>query len=141
MMKILFSLAFFILNAAIFWWAIRRCQRNCFMSDTLPLMPLGIFVWGDALVLAPFWMLSSVAFWWLSWLGIFRWFLLFYIIREVYEVVYWLNHQAVKNTYRPPFLRNTPWLNTEQASIIYQLLAMCQVVLAAAALLFTYHLL
>lgn len=128
-------------SVVIFFYALRQCRRGNFFGDTVGLWWLGIYVWGDALVLAPFWLISCIAFMSLSGLGIFRWLCLFFLIRAAYEVVYWLNHQAVESQYRPPFMRNTPWLPTAGSAIIYQLLAFCQVVLFSAALLFSYGLL
>jgi len=140
-LKFVFASIIAVISLVVFVQALRKCQQDQFFSDTFSLGWLGIFVWGDALVLAPFWLASSLAFFWLSWIGILRWWLLFYLVREFYEVIYWLNHQATNNQYRPPFLRQVKWLTTHQVSIIYQVLSMCQVILAAAGLLLTYGLL
>jgi hypothetical protein len=140
-MKLLFSVLLGSLSLIVFWLALKKSQKDQFLSDTFPLIWMGIFVWGDALVLAPFWFLSSIAFIWLPWISILRWWLVFGIVREVFEVVYWLNHQASKSTYRPPLVRNFKWLSAEQGAILFQLFAMCQVVVYLLALLASFRLL
>jgi hypothetical protein len=103
------------------------------------LLPLGIFVWGDALILGPFWMLSAVIFYWLTPVMIVRYFLTFFLFRSTYEVVYWINHQVAQKNYDPPLFRRLTWINANEAAILYQLLNMCQVILCVVGLFLTWR--
>ena len=51
--------------------------------------------------------------------------------RSFYEVFYWLNHQAVKSEYNPPFFRKIKWMKANDSAILYQPIHTCFVVLGA----------
>lgn len=136
---ILFQVLLFLVGAFSFGTAIQKGKKGGFYTDTAGLLPLGIFVWGDALILGPFWMIAALLFTFLSPLEILRFFLIFFLVRALYEVVYWITHQVVKREYRPPLFRRIQWLQANEAAILYQLLNMCQVILCAFALLITYR--
>jgi hypothetical protein len=119
---------FFIFNLLIFLKSTKKSKKE-FYSDTFLLSPLGIYVWGDALVLAPFWMVSSFLFIFIGHENILKYILIFYIARSFYEVFYWLNHQAVKSDYNPPFFRKIKWMKPNESAILYQLMHTCVVVL------------
>lgn len=138
-MKILLSLVVFALGIAIFFVAKRKSQQHQFYSDTSWLIPMGIFVWGDGLVLGVFWSLVGLAIPFISWITLFRVYVLFYTIRSAYEVVYWINHQVAKKDYSPPLIRHFSWLNPEEAGIIYQLINMCWVVGGLVVLMLTWQ--
>jgi hypothetical protein len=125
------------LSALITFLAIQK-GRHHFYSDTPWLAPLGIFVWGDALILGPFWLVSSLLFFEFSLLMIWRYFLIFVCFRSAYEVIYWINHQVVKKEYCPPLFRRVSWLGSQEAAILYQLMNMCQVVIAVSLLLMSF---
>jgi hypothetical protein len=120
-MHIYFGLLVCVLGLGIFFTAIKRCQNHCFYQDTHWLIPLGIFVWGDALILGPFWAISGLIFTQLSQIWVIRYLLLFASIRGGYEVIYWLNHQAVGKDYHPPLFRRFKWIDSQQSAILYQL--------------------
>lgn len=112
----------------IFIMSLQHARNNNFYGDTFWLWPWGVYVWGDGLILGPWWMLSGVVWWWLSPVLIIRFLALFWLARAFYETVYWILHQASGKDYQPPLFRSVPWLNADQAGILYQLLNMCQVV-------------
>ncbi len=132
-------LLFAVLNACVFLISLRKAQQKHFYSDTPFLFGLGIFVWGDGLVLSPFWIVSSILFWFLSPVFILRYFLLFFLIRGGYEVIYWINHQFSQKNYYPPLFRHISWLSQNDAAILYQLLNTCQVILCAFGLLWSFY--
>ncbi len=118
-------------------FAIRKSPKQ-FYSDTPWLSPLGIFVWGDGLILGPFWTLSSILFLWFPRVMMWRYFLIFLSIRSAYEVIFWINHQVVRKEYSPPLFRRITWLSAQEAAILYQLMNTCQVILALCLLLFSF---
>lgn len=110
------------LSLLITFQSVRKSKKGDFYQDTPWLLPLGIFVWGDGLILGPFWLVSGLLFFWLPWLFIARYILLFTAIRCGYEVVYWLTHQAAGKQYQPPLFRSIKWMDAQQSAILYQLL-------------------
>ena len=128
--KILISTALFITSSVVFLISINKSKNKQFYSDTFFLWPLGIYVWGDGLVLGLFWMLSAIIFLFISPINILRFYLLFLAIRSAYEVIYWLNHQANNKKYEPPLFRNISWLDAHQGAILYQVANSCLMLLA-----------
>jgi hypothetical protein len=128
-----------VVASGVFWAAVKKCQHHQFYSDTPYLFWLGIFVWGDALVLAPFWLVSALLFLIIPNEIILRFILIFFIIRATYEVIYWINHQVAQKEYVPPLFRRFKWIKAQDAAILYQLLNMCQVILGITLLLLTFE--
>ncbi|PIR62326.1 MAG: hypothetical protein COU65_03955 [Candidatus Pacebacteria bacterium CG10_big_fil_rev_8_21_14_0_10_42_12] len=120
------------LSLITFVLAYKFSKRGSFYSDTLFLTPLGIYVWGDALILAPFWFLVSTTFLISSAeMSLFlRIYVLFLALRSAYEVIYWLLHQSTKSEYQPPVLRSVKWLKAQDIAILYQLFHTCIIVLS-----------
>ena len=117
-----------LLGAVVTFVALNRHSRQ-FYSDTFLLSWLGIYVWGDALILGPFWMMTSLFWWWYQPHGWWSFYVIFLIGRSAYEVIYWLNHQAADKTHRPPLLRNWSKLGSQELAICYQLAHFCVVVI------------
>lgn len=137
MSSTLFFLASVLILSLVFFLAIKRVRDGSFYGDTFWLLPFGVYVWGDALILLPFWilvdticLLSGV-----SGLVLTRLYLVFIAVRSAYEVVYWLLHQATKDTYRPPLIRKFTSLPAREGAILYQLAHTCVLVLAIWILL------
>ncbi len=127
-------------NFIITYTSYLKSKHNQFYTDTIILSPLGIYVWGDGLVLAPFWIASATLaiLFKLTLLWLVRYHLIFWIVRSGYEVIYWLAHQAANSDYTPPIGRHTPWLKTNDARIIYQLIHTCVVVLSLFGLFYSF---
>lgn len=136
--KVVVVSLFLLLNVVITYLAITRTRNNQFYSDTFWLLPLGIFVWGDALIIAPFWIFSASLFYFLSEIEILRFVLLFFIIRSAYEVVYWIVHQVMQRKYNPPLFRRITWLSPNDSAVLYQLLNSCWIVLFSFLLMQTF---
>jgi len=67
------------------------------------LLPFGIFVWGDGVVLGIFWILVALAVLWLQdWLLFALIYALFWMIRSLGEVFYWFLQQFSTITRDPP---------------------------------------
>ena len=115
----------FLLIAGLvsFFVSLNKSKHRQFYSDTFWLIPLGIYVWGDGLVLGPFWFLAgfiSIFFLDLTQSAILL--LLFITIRSFFEIIYWLGHQVGDKTYQAPLFRQVNWLDAGQGAILYQLL-------------------
>ncbi len=133
---IIFLLIFALISARSY----KLSKNNQFYSDVSPpLLLSGIYVWGDGLIFGPFWLVSALLWYFFSYspLQIFRYWLLFLIIRSVYEAIYWIGHQLSKKTYVPPLFRRISWLTAEQHGILYQLLHLSFIILAITIYLHT----
>ncbi|NCN82875.1 MAG: hypothetical protein GW947_02805 [Candidatus Pacebacteria bacterium] len=137
MSSTLFFLAIVLILSLLFLMAIKRVRDGSFYGDTFWLLPLGVYVWGDALILLPFWILVSAVclLSGVSGLVLTRLYLIFIAVRSAYEVVYWLLHQATKDTYRPPLIHKFTSLPPREGAILYQLAHMCMLALTIWLLL------
>lgn len=129
-MKILFF-ALAAVSVLIFLRALQKLKQGKFYEDSFWLLPLGIFVWGDALTLAPFWALAFGAMAFLPLIWSLRLVLLFFFFRSFFEPIYWLNHQSNKDSFVPPMLRHNKHLDAGQVAIIFQTAQTIVVVLTA----------
>jgi len=123
---------------SVFFIALQKCKKGQFYSDTKFLIPAGIFVWGDALVLGLFWGASFLFLPFLPLIFAVRYVLLFGTIRNMYEVIYWIGHQYAKSTYNPPLFRKISWIKPNESAILYQVMCTCQVVIYVFLLLLSY---
>jgi hypothetical protein len=109
-------------------------RKNPF-HETPYLLPMGIFVWGDAGVIGLFWFVSSV----LSWILTDWWLFLllaslFWIVRSLGEVIYWLNQQfSTLNRNPPERMRGYRWIGNDSIWFVYQIAWQCVMVFALAA--------
>lgn len=133
-----FLLVLAVLSVCIAVTSWQHSKAGKFYSDTFLLVPLGIFVWGDGLILAPFWFVISIGLRLLSPVFGLRFFLLFWIFRAGYEVIYWIGHQWAKSEYVAPLFRKVKWIKPNDSAILYQVMNMCIAVAAAFGLLLTY---
>lgn len=126
----LLSLSLFLI--LLFLLALKRVRDGHFYGDTFWLLPLGVYVWGDALILLPFWIFVALLllFSGVSGVALVRLYLIFAAVRSAYEIVYWLLHQATKEVYKPPLIRKFTQLPAQDGAILYQLAHTCVLVLA-----------
>lgn len=133
---------FFLILAAIaallFFYCLGKVGRGEFYSDSFCLSVFGVYVYGDGLVLFPFWFLSGILFMFLPGLWIIRYLIIFFLTRSFFEVIYWLNHQAVEKEYKAPLFRKIKSLDSQTAAILYQLIHSCVVVVSFFLLLFSF---
>lgn len=131
------ALLFILGGSLISWRSWYQASKGNFYRETPWGWPLGIFVWGDGIVLGCWWALVGLSALWITPLWLWRIFLLFWMMRSGYEVMYWLNHQAVKSQEIPPLLRGVKWVSPNEAAILYQVGQMCVSVSALIGLLLT----
>lgn len=93
---------------------------------------LGAFVWGDLLVLGPFWIITTLFVlilddWYLFLLTIS----IFWSVRSLGETIYWLNEQfAGKNRNPPHTLNFHKLINSDAIWFVYQLFWQCILVVS-----------
>lgn len=83
-----------------YWRTVRQQQA---FQETPALAILGIFVWGDAVLIGPFWaLISLMVLWFQDW----HWLVVsgaaFWLIRSLGEVWYWLLQQFSPIERNPP---------------------------------------
>jgi hypothetical protein len=99
-----FLLIFVLINLAIFARGFYECKykKNAY-GPTYLLLPLGIFVWGDAIVFGLFWVGIALACYFLhDWILFLLIFSLFWVVRSVGETIYYFNQQFSKVIRQPP---------------------------------------
>src|SRR5690606_22156213 len=88
---------------------------------------LGMFVWGDVLILSPFWISLSVVTlvlqdWWLFLLAVS----LFWLVRSVGETLYWFLQQFATVKRDPPeSLAGYRFVKNESIWFMYQVMWQC----------------
>jgi len=104
MTKQLFLFLILVFNFFIFIKSLVECKKkNNAFGKTKLLFPLGMFVWGDVVVLGSFWVLASfVSLVFSDWLFFWLVYSVFWLVRAVGEVIYWFNQQF------SPLKRNPP---------------------------------
>jgi len=102
-------------------------KKNNSNGETPYFVWLGIFVWGDGIIIGPFWFITSLLVYFLK-----DWYLflltvsVFWVVRSLGEVMYWLNQQFVKNNsnyYQK--LTGYRFFKNDSILFIYQILWQC----------------
>jgi hypothetical protein len=106
---------------------LRLRKKKSIYGLTTYLFFLGSFVWGDLIILGPFWFIASLISLLLN-----NWYLfllitsIFWSIRSLGEIIYWLNEQfAPKNRNNPDTLRLYRFVKNDSVWFIYQLFWQC----------------
>lgn len=131
-------LALTVLSVAVILRASEQLKKDNPGGLTPWLLPLGIFVWGDGVILGSFWLIVALAIFLLkNWLFFWLIYTIFWLIRSLGEVIYWLLQQFSPITRDPP--RNL-WLSKispgESVWYGYQLIWQCVFVVASVGLIF-----
>lgn len=123
---------FIVLNFLIFLKGLYEVKKRNPYGLTKYLFFIGAFVWGDVLVLGPFWIIASLVSLFLNNWYLFLLFVsLFWVIRSLGETIYWLNEQfAEKNRNPPQTLNFHKLINGEAIWFIYQLFWECVLVIS-----------
>lgn len=106
-------------------------NKNHF-KDTRALFWLGIFVWGDAIIFGAFWFLASLICLLLQdWILFLLIVSIFWVVRSLGEIIYWLNQQF------SPIIRNPPakligykLFNNDSIWFAYQIFWQCILVIS-----------
>ncbi len=106
--------------------------KNNVYGLTPYLLPLGIFVWGDAVIFGIFWALSSlVALFLNDWILFLLIFCVFWTVRSLGETIYWFNQQFSPIKRNPP--KNLPgykYFKNDSIWFIYQIIMQCITVIS-----------
>lgn len=122
--QFIFLALLLVFVVAVFTRSLHQCRRcNNSFGLTPGLFILGIFVWADAVIIAPFWMLT-VGFslllqsWWL-----FLVFTgLFWVVRSLGETMYWFNQQFASVNRNPvENLLLSEWFDDDAIWFVYQI--------------------
>lgn len=124
-----------LINLILFIQGYREIRKGNAFGVTTFVGWLGIFVWGDALIISLFWIIVSVLAvivnnWYLFLLS----FSLFWVVRSLGEVIYWLNEQFATQHRNPPHTLNFYKLYKSDAVwFVYQIFWQCILVFALLA--------
>lgn len=138
----LFLLAFTLFNllVSIKGFYESKYKRNAF-GLTRPLVIIGVFVWGDAVVFGPFWTAVSL----LS-LVLQDWYLfflitsIFWVVRSYGEVIYWLNQQF--STLKRNPIETLPWqsiFHNDSVWFVHQIIWQCAMVISLVLTIYFSH--
>ncbi|MDD3999184.1 MAG: hypothetical protein PHR98_03755 [Candidatus Shapirobacteria bacterium] len=107
-------------------------KKNNPFGKSLIFFWLGIFVWGDAVVIGLFWFLISlICFLLKDWILFLLIISTFWIVRSLGEIIYWINQQF------SPIIRNPPetlfgykLFKNDSIWFIYQVFWQCAMVVS-----------
>ncbi len=106
-----------------------KYKKNAY-GLTRPLLFIGAFVWGDAVVFGLFWLLSSIVT-----LLLKDWYLfllvvsVFWVVRSLGETIYWFNQQFSPINRNP--IKNLSWnsiFHNDSVWFIHQIIWQCVMV-------------
>jgi hypothetical protein len=101
--QIILITIFVIFNSLVFLKGFYEIKRRNPYGLTKYLFFIGAFVWGDLLILGPFWVIVSLISIFLNNWTLFLLFIsLFWVIRSLGETIYWLNEQFAYTKRNPP---------------------------------------
>ena len=79
-----------------------RRKKNAY-RETPFLFLAGIFVWGDAVIFGPFWIIAAFwCYWMKDWVLFVLVVAVFWVVRSLGETIYWLNQQFSTIERNPP---------------------------------------
>lgn len=107
-------------------------KKNNPFGQPFILFWLGIFAWGDAVILGFFWCLVSlICFLLKDWILFLLIVSVFWVVRSLGEILYWINQQF------SPIIRNPPknllgyyWFKNDSIWFVYQVIWQCLLVIS-----------
>ncbi|MDQ5951593.1 MAG: hypothetical protein QG639_874 [Patescibacteria group bacterium] len=135
----LFLFLLLIGNVVLFFVSKTQCARHNSFGITRKLSFLGMFVWGDVLMLAPFWIGVSILClilqdWWLFLLIVSA----FWLVRGIGETLYWFLQQFATVKRDPPeSLAGYRFVKNESIWFMYQVMWQCLTVISLIATIYT----
>jgi hypothetical protein len=128
----LLLVALILLNSALFFKSKTECSQKNSFGLIRRLSVLGMFVWGDVLILSIFWffvgIISLLLQDWLLFLLICS---AFWLVRSVGETIYWFLQQfAVVKRDPPESLAGYGFVKNESIWFIYQVMWQCLTVIS-----------
>jgi hypothetical protein len=99
-----FLILFLIINLIISIYSFYKCRHQAHTYGvTWWLYPLGIFVWGDGIIIGLFWAIAGLTSLFLQDFNLFLLiFSTFWLIRSLGETIFWLNQQFTTTNQYPP---------------------------------------
>lgn len=125
-------------NVALFFKSKTECARSNSFGLTRGLSVLGMFVWGDVLVLSSFWVLVAgvslmLQSWWLFLLLVST----FWLVRSLGETVYWFLQQfASQKRDKPDTLLGYNLVKNESIWFMYQVFWQCMTVVSVVTTIY-----
>lgn len=115
-------------------------KRNAY-GEVFILGPLGIFVWGDAVVFGIFWAGSAIASLILGdWILFLLIFSLFWVVRSFGETIYWFNQQFSTITRVEPKGRPLyKYFHNDSVWFVYQISQQCITVVSLVFSIYFAH--
>lgn len=124
---------FLLINVALFFISLTNVtKRRKAFNPIIYAYIIGVFVWGDALIICPFWVfISSFSLLLNSWYLFLLFICIFWVVRSMGETIYWLNQQFSNITRNPPEkLMGYRYFGNESIWFAYQLVHQCVVVIS-----------
>ena len=125
---LLISISSFIFFIQSFY---QSSKKKAF-EETPWLLPWGIFVWGDGVVFGLFWFIISVLTFALNdWNLFLLIYSIFWLVRSLGEVLYWIHEQFAKNhRNEPKNLRGYSLVKNDSVYFLYQIVWQCVMVVS-----------
>ena len=128
-------LGYGIINFLVFFKGIRESKDKKNAYGLVPyLYPLGIYAWGDAVIIGLFWFLSSfVTFLLQDWILFLLIISVFWVVRSLGETIYWFNQQFSSKSYdwnKPEKLFGHSVFHNDSIWYVYQVINQCMMVIS-----------
>jgi len=108
-----------------------KYKKNAY-GLTRPLVFIGAFVWGDAVIFGLFWLILSIITLLLKdWYLFLLFTSVFWVVRSFGEIIYWLNQQF--STLNRNSIKNLPWnsiFHNDSVWFIHQIIWQCVMVVS-----------
>lgn len=130
---------FALLCSALFLASVFQIrQKNNVFGLTQPLLFIGSFVWGDAVVFSLFWVLvSALCLWVNNWYLFLLFQAVFWAVRGTGETIYWLNQQFSTLERNPPQnLLGYRFFKNDSIWFVYQIFWQCVTVFSIIATIY-----
>lgn len=129
---------FLCINIFLFFKGLHHCQRKNSFGLTRWLGWLGMFVWGDVVVLSVFWVIASVICLLLQDVLLFLLIVsVFWLVRSLGETMYWFLQQfALVKRDPPESLKGFGLVKNEAIWFMYQVMWQCITVVSIIATLY-----
>lgn len=127
-----------IVSFAVFIIGLAESKKGNAYGETKLLFPLGVFVWGDAVVFGLFWIVASFASYFLDdWILFLLIISVFWLVRSLGETIYWFNQQfsgKVRNKPEDLFFHSI--FKNDSIWFVYQIIWQCVTVASIIATIY-----
>lgn len=140
--EVAFLGVFALLNTTICLYAFYQCaKRKNAYGETSLLYPLGMYVWGDAVIFGAFWTGAAVASLILSdWILFLLFVSVFWLVRSVGETIYWFNQQfSTVIRMRPDHYFTHKIFHNDSVWFVFQIMNQCLTVITIITSVYLFH--